>query len=198
MVRRIFLCGTKSGNSIVLGWFFVTETVNSLHILMPKGLLFYLSNTLQGGVRSSWTLDSCRAPVLQILWGGQIARRRRDHLDPCGSRRPRIQGMTQAACFDMIRVVTHGEKRCCTDPAVLSPEEQAVRSPSPQGRGADVPASLLWCGCRAPETLTDECRLSNCIQIFLPISKKTPNQDGKYRDWTWGTKLLACQCFGCI
>lgn len=62
-------------------------------------------------VKDEWDhFERCRAPVLQILWGGQIERRGRDYLDPHGSRRPCIWGMTRAACFDMILVVTCGEE----------------------------------------------------------------------------------------
>lgn len=63
--------------------------------------------------------------------------------------------------------------------AVLSTEEQAVRSLSWQGNGSHLHVSLLGSRCQTLETLTDECRLSNCIQTFLPISKitqtKTPH-----------------------
>lgn len=139
----IFLCGTKWGSSIVLGCLCLTEAVNSLHIFTPKGLLFYLSNILQGGAWLSWTLDSCKAPVLQILWERQMARRGRDRLGPDGSRRPCIQRMTWSASIDVICVVTCGERSAAQTSALLSTEEQTVQSSTGNwSRSACFPAAF--------------------------------------------------------
>lgn len=134
-------------------------------------------------------------PVPQIQWG-QIVRRGRDHQDPHSSKRPCIQGLTWAECFDMGLV---GKRGATQTAAVLCTEGQAVWSISWQGTGSHLHAFLLWSRCQTPETPTDEFRLSSCTQTFVPVSlKKSQTKIPHVGTGLVCIRLLDCQCFGCI
>lgn len=141
---------------------------------------------------------SSTGPVPQIKWRGQTVRRGRDQ-DPHGSKRPCIQGLTRTACFDMVLVVTRGEKRCHTDCSSAVHRGAGSLVPS-LGRELDHIYVLPCWGLDAKplRLLPMNAGYPVVSKTFSSFLKKKQTKTGHVGTGLGSIKLLDCQCFGCI